>query len=258
MHLGMTVLAATVHVEQGVGTSRIGLVPLLNVTALAKLRTAQRKQAFIIRAVRRMTVHTVLSHWRVFPQKGPSLLLVARVAFFVNGVRADQFVALCSVSIVTCRALDPEGAPLITEEVAGALQHGFTYVGVTVEAGLRLRLVGHELATPGRPVYGMATQASDTGCLMCATTPEHDVFVSLMATEACGSNGLRFLFCLIRDESRIALQAVFCKVTRMAGFTVEVPTAYSELHRLAVPRGSEFVHQPAVALHAGQALAAPS
>ena len=52
MHSGVAVLATAIDIKQGVRTSRVGLMALLNVATLTELRAAQREQRFVIGAVR--------------------------------------------------------------------------------------------------------------------------------------------------------------------------------------------------------------
>src|SRR5262249_17060149 len=105
MHFGVAVLATAIDIKQGVRASCIGLMALLNVAALTKLRAAQCEKRFVIGAVRRMTVHAVLPHWRMLPEEGTSLVLMAGVALIVDGIGADRLLGLRPVRVVTGGAL---------------------------------------------------------------------------------------------------------------------------------------------------------
>src|SRR5262249_43577359 len=136
MHLGMAVLAAAVHVEHGVRPPGIRLVTLLDVAALAELRAPHGGQRGVIRAGRRVASHAVLPHGRVLPQERTPLLLVALVAFVVDGIGADQFLALGPVRVVTGGAFHPVGAALVPKQVPRPLQHGFANARMAPETGL--------------------------------------------------------------------------------------------------------------------------
>ena len=117
MHSGVAVAATTIYIEQGVWATRVGLMALLNMATLTELRPPQGEQRFIIGAMWRMTIHAVLAHGRMLPEKRTPLILVAGVALIVDGVGADQFLGLGTVRIVADGTLRLKRAAFIPKQV---------------------------------------------------------------------------------------------------------------------------------------------
>ncbi len=115
MHLRMAVLAAPVNVHDRVRPSRNGLVTPLNMASLAELRPPQAQELFVVRPMRSMTTHAVLTNRSMLPEEWPSLLLVTGVALVVDRIRADQFFCLRAMRIMARGALHPRRTALVTE-----------------------------------------------------------------------------------------------------------------------------------------------
>src|SRR5215831_3106498 len=204
-----------------------------------------------------MAIHAVLAHWRMLPEKGTSLVLVAGVALIIDRVGADELLCLRPVRVVTSGALQLKRAAFVPEQVPRALEHSFAYVRVTAKTGLSFRLFSHQFALFRWSVDGMAAQTANARRLMRAGAPEHNVFVAHVAVQAGGSDGLRLFLPLVGDEVRFASYHVLGGIAPMTRSTVEFPAADSELHCLSMTCSSEFIRQTSVALHAGQALTRP-
>lgn len=117
MYFRVAVLATTIYIEQGVWPSWVGLMPLLNVATLTELRPAQGEECFIIRSMRRMTIHAVLADRRMLPKERTPLVLMAAVALIVDRVSADEFLGLGSVRVVTDGALQLKRAAFVPKQV---------------------------------------------------------------------------------------------------------------------------------------------
>lgn len=80
----MAVGTTAVDREHDVRAPHHGLMPLLRVAALAKLRAPHGKQPLIVRPMRGVAIDAILPNRGVLPQKRASLLLVARVTLFIH------------------------------------------------------------------------------------------------------------------------------------------------------------------------------
>lgn len=117
MYLAVAVYAASVEgedVEPGDGRMARQKV---YVALLAELVTALRKQADVIRAVRRMAGHTVLLHRSVLPQKWSTLFCMTLIAGLIDGTSLKHLRAFAPVRVVAGVAINFHDPILCAEEM---------------------------------------------------------------------------------------------------------------------------------------------
>ena len=94
------------------------------VALLTQVRTRPDEELVVVGPMRLMTVQTVLTHGRVFPEERPPLFGVTRVAGFVDGVGVQESTCRRAVRVV---AVD-----------AGQLSFGQRHVRTPAELGALL------------------------------------------------------------------------------------------------------------------------
>ena len=93
------------------GGIRTKVMPGIGMALLAEAGHLNPEQVLEVRAVRLVTIHTILQDRRMRPQERSALCGVATCAFLVDGDRRDQLFGRCPVRVVAARADDLSAFP---------------------------------------------------------------------------------------------------------------------------------------------------
>lgn len=102
----------------------------VNVALLAQHVSPSSQKLRIIRAMRRVTVHTILARRRMLPQKRSPLFRMAGVANVIGRMFHKHLAAATAMRIVAGSATDLHVAMLRTKQVCRALRKCFAFIGV--------------------------------------------------------------------------------------------------------------------------------
>jgi hypothetical protein len=138
MDLAMAIGTAAIYgpyVQSLTGGGRVARQHM-NVALLAQQMNALCQKLGIVRTMRRVTVHAIFAHGRVFPEKRSPFFGMARVTHIIDGNIHEHLAPLSAMRIVAGSAADLHVAELGAEQMGGALEQSFALVNVTTETGL--------------------------------------------------------------------------------------------------------------------------
>ena len=117
----------------------------MNMTLLAHHMSASSQKFWIVRTVRRVTVHAILADRRMFPEKRTSFFGMACVTQVVGGKTHEHLLPVPTMRIVAGSAADLQVAKLGAEQMGGALEQSFPLLRVATETGFFYGKAGQHL-----------------------------------------------------------------------------------------------------------------
>jgi hypothetical protein len=114
----------------------------VNMALLAQQMNASRQKLGIVRTMRLVTGHAILAGRRMLPEKRTTFFGMAGVTHIIDVKFHEHLVPLPAMRIVAGSAADLHVAKLCAEQMGGALEQGFSLIGVTAQTGLLYSDVG--------------------------------------------------------------------------------------------------------------------
>ena len=156
----------------------------VNMALLARHVSARRHQLCIVRTMRCVTTHAILTNRRVFPEKRAALFGMAGVASIIDSLRHKHLLPFAAMRVVTRSAADLCVALLGAKNMGRALVHGLANVRMTAKASFLCRGTRQQVLLRLRVVLAVARQTTDVVFVMFSARPGKRVLILRVALQA--------------------------------------------------------------------------